>query len=202
MTQQEYRAQLTGEPFLLYELRTVAALLADGLSVSEASQRILSENLFQYKNSKSAPKRLRAALRRIDALSGEAVDLLAKGSSLEARLIAFYALLKTDRMLREFMAEVYREKRSIRSLRLEDSDVRSFFNGKAEQDATVRSWTPVTFAKLRQVYVRVLYEAGFLDDPRRRELTPPTLPGSVVRCLQSVGDTRYLPLLGLEGAES
>ena len=199
MTQnQEYKAQLTGEPFLFHEMRTVAALLVGGLSKDEASQKVLTENPFQYKNSKSAPKRLRAVLRRIDSIADDAKSLLADGSAEEARLIAFYSLLKTDRLLREFMSEVYRDKRKIRSLCLGDADLRSFFAAKMEQDETVRSWTPVTFAKLRQVYLRILYEAGFLNDPHHKELALPMLPGSVVLCLRSSGDEDFLPLLGME----
>ena len=51
--QSPYRAFITREPFLFYEMRTTARLLAEGMTEDEAIERITRENLFQYPTERS-----------------------------------------------------------------------------------------------------------------------------------------------------
>ena len=43
-----YKASITREPFLFYEMRTTAKLMVEGLSNDEIIERIVVDNLFQY----------------------------------------------------------------------------------------------------------------------------------------------------------
>lgn len=47
LDQSPYRASITREPFLFYEMRATAKLLDAGLSNECALERIISDNLFQ-----------------------------------------------------------------------------------------------------------------------------------------------------------
>ncbi len=51
-----YKASITREPFLFYEMRTTAKLMMDGLSDDEIVQRIVAENLFQYPTERSVKR--------------------------------------------------------------------------------------------------------------------------------------------------
>lgn len=48
-----YRAHITREAFLFFEMRITARLLCEGLSDMEATERIVNENLFQYPTEKT-----------------------------------------------------------------------------------------------------------------------------------------------------
>ena len=43
-----YKASITREQFMFYEMRTTAKLLMEGLSDKDVIDRIVAENLFQY----------------------------------------------------------------------------------------------------------------------------------------------------------
>ena len=66
--QSPYRAFITREPFLFYEMRTTARLLAEGMTEDEAIERITRENLFQYPTERSLRGMARACVRRLRTL--------------------------------------------------------------------------------------------------------------------------------------
>ena len=47
-----YKASLTREQFLFYEMRTTAKLVCEGLDDEQVIARVLSDNLFQYPTEK------------------------------------------------------------------------------------------------------------------------------------------------------
>ena len=66
-----YRASITREPFLFYEMRTTARLLADRVSDDEAVEQIVKENLFQYPTEKSIRRMARACVMRLRNMSDD-----------------------------------------------------------------------------------------------------------------------------------
>ncbi len=189
---QEYSANLTGEPFLYYELKQVAKLRLEGLNEKEIRAKINAENLFQYNTSKSNNKRITASLRRTSALDSIFLDLLVNGSLSTSKQIALIAIMKTNRLFYEFMMEVYREKAMAREVALENKDFRVFFTNKAEQDEKVASWKDYTINKLRQVYQRILFEAGLIRSLKSKEITPPIIETELANHLKELGEERYL----------
>ena len=68
-----YSAVLTREQFLFYETRTTAKLLSDGVSDSEAIERIYTENLYQYPTEKSVRKMAATCIRRLRGMNNDAL---------------------------------------------------------------------------------------------------------------------------------
>ena len=60
--QSPYRAFITREPFLFYEMRVTAKLLSQGASDEEALRQIMDENLFQYPTEKTIRRIARACM--------------------------------------------------------------------------------------------------------------------------------------------
>lgn len=54
----EYSARLTGQSFLMYEFKIIAKLRKEGFSDIEIREKVLEENLFQYKVKSSINRRL------------------------------------------------------------------------------------------------------------------------------------------------
>ncbi len=64
-----YKASLTREQFLFFEMRTLARLIYDkGLSENEAVQSIIENNLFQYPTSRSLSRNANTCLQRLHLL--------------------------------------------------------------------------------------------------------------------------------------
>lgn len=187
-----YSAVLTGEPFLYFEIKQVAKLKSEGLSEEEIKQKVAKENLFQYQTGKSVNKMLNAVVKRISVLDPYLVKLLANGPVETSKLVAVYAIMKTNLLFFEFMEEVYKEKISTQETKLENKDFNLFFLNKGEQSETVVQWHTCTLNKLRQVFTRILAEAGLISDIRKKELRRVVVEKELADHLIAIGEQRYL----------
>jgi hypothetical protein len=95
------------------------------------------------------------------------IEKIVNGDIETSKQIVIYSIMKTDRLFFEFMYEVFREKILLRDFTLQDKDFNLFFNRKKEQSERVASWDDYTFYKLKQVYIRILFEAGFIKDQKK-----------------------------------
>ena len=193
--EQDYSANLTGEPFLFLELKQVAKLTLLGLSPSEIQAKIQEENLFQYDTNKSITKIIRATLKRVAVLDSTLLNLLVQGSLQTSKLVALITIIKTNRLFLEFMEEVYWEKVRLREPALELKDFRIFFTNKGEQSPKVAAWQDYTLRKLSQVYAKILFEAGLLNTTIKKRLTPPLLEEELLKHLIKTGDQRIINVL-------
>lgn len=78
-----YRASITREPFLFYEMRATARLLYHNVTDQAAVEQIIRENLFQYPTEKSVRRMARACVIRLrnmhDDMEGVCLGLLSYG---------------------------------------------------------------------------------------------------------------------------
>ena len=66
-----YIASLTREPFLFYEMRSTAKLMAKGNSDDTIVKEIVEQNLFQYPTEKSITRMAKACIKRLHALEDD-----------------------------------------------------------------------------------------------------------------------------------
>jgi molybdenum cofactor biosynthesis enzyme MoaA len=188
----QYIANLTGEPFLYFELKQIAKLTLAGLSSVEIRAKTKDETLFQSATNKSMDKILSATLKRVAVLDDRLLNLLANGSLHTSKLVALIALMKTNRLFLEFIEEVYLEKVRLGEQELEPKDFRIFFNNKAEQSPKVAGWQESTIKKLSQVYSKILFEAGLINTTNKKKLTPPIIEEELLDHLKKIGDHRLI----------
>ncbi|EYE87600.1 hypothetical protein Q428_12405 [Fervidicella metallireducens AeB] len=118
------------------------------------------------------------------------------GSLQTSKQLAIYSILKIDRLFFEFMKEVYKEKLLLKDFIITDKDFNVFFRRKAEQSEQIAEWKDYTFYKLKQVYKRVLCEAGFIKNSKKEvEILPQIMEEEVVQHLKNIGDTPYLEVM-------
>ncbi|MFZ3131337.1 MAG: DUF1819 family protein [Desulfosporosinus sp.] len=188
----QYSSNLASTLYLYFELKQVAKLTMAGLSPKEIRVKIKEENLFQYATSKSIDKLLSATLKRVAVLDEIMLNLLVHGSLYTSKLIALITIIKTNRLFSEFIEEVYLEKVRLGEQALEPRDFRIFFNNKAEQNPRIAGWQESTLRKLSQVYSRILFEAGLINNTRKKKLTPPTMEQELLVHLRKMGDQRLI----------
>lgn len=68
-----YIASLTREPFLFYEMRSTAKLMAEGNSNDAIVKEIVEQNLFQYPTEKSITRMAKACIKRLHALEDDSL---------------------------------------------------------------------------------------------------------------------------------
>lgn len=162
-----YTASLTREPFLFFEMRTTARLMAEGLSDKEIIERICEENLFQYPTEKSIKNMAIACVKRLKGMEDDSlVAAIVSENTNVAKQICLYALMKQSRLVWEFMLTVIGEKYRLRDTSFGKIDLNTFFMRLQEQDDVVAGWSYSTITKLKQIIARVLVETEYLDDVR------------------------------------
>ena len=189
-----YNASLTREPFLFYEMRTAARLLATGISAAEAVEQIVQENLFQYPTEKLIKRMAMACVRRLEGMGDEGlIAAIAQQPMDVAKQICLYAMMKDSRLVWEFMVTVVGEKFRVKELSYGKMDVNAFFLRLQEQDDGVASWSDSTISKLKQILTRVLVENEYLDSITADHINPVWLHPILENAIRSNNDDVILP---------
>ena len=170
MVEKKYSANLTGAWFLFYEIKQVIKLMRQDLTEKEIKSKIIEENLFQHRKASSVSRVFPTVYRRANLLNEDLRELILEDNIKNGRLINLFAIMEEDLLFKEFMIEVIKEKYGSNNLFIEKKDVNSFFTQKAEQNKSFSKYKERTRSKLRQVYLRILIEAGVLKDLKTGEL--------------------------------
>lgn len=188
----EYSARMTGNQFLYPEFKVAVKLLQEGLNKKEATDKIINENLFEYRSFKAINKHIGAVWERANYLDDYLIEVLLTEPNEIGRLINFYAILKYDRLFLEFMEEVLIDKMFSRQMEVSKSDISNYFSIKAEQSETVANFKETTLKRLRLAYFEILSGAGYIGTNRdNAELTIPLGIYQITNHLEEIGDKRY-----------
>lgn len=188
-----YTSILKSRPFLYLELKKAAGLVLEGFSIQEVKEKSIEENIFALNTENRKSEIASTIANRLKVLDEFLMDKIANGSLQTSKQVALLSILKTDRLFFEFIKEVYNEKILFKDYQITDKDFNIFFSRKAEQSEQVASWTDYTISKLKQVYKRVLLEAGLTKNNKRDvEIIPQIMEEDVKNYLKSIGDTPYL----------
>ena len=192
----EYRSTIKSMPYLYIETKKAASLVLQGLNDFEIKDMSIKENIFQMKSEARKKEVASMILKRLKSLDEFLLNKLVNGDLDTSKQIVIYAIMKTDRLFFEFMSEVYRDKNILKEKYITDSDFNVYFQRKCEQSDTVAAWKEYTFYKLKQVFIRVLFEAGFIKNQKAdKEITIPIIDYDLAQHLKEIGDGIYLEVM-------
>lgn len=168
-----YNGGLTGEPFLFYEMRIVSKQHLEGKPIEDIIAYIKRDNLFQYPTERKIGKLARACHRRLMALGNKKlVDEMANAPVEVAKQINLYAMMRYNRLVREFMVDIVGEKYRQQDFSYTRKDIHVFFSRLQEQNDDVAAWSEQTITKLKQVLTKCLVETEMLDSVKDTALNP------------------------------
>ena len=156
----QYISSIKDMPFMFSEIRRTAQLLCEGKTGDEIVALSMQNNIYQLEREKrrrDVPLRM---LKRLSTLNTALVSVIARGSNKDARLVAFLALIKADRLFYEYMHEVYIDRYQTGKHEVTDKDFIDFIERKAQENDTVSKWTSNNLVRIRNTYKNVLCEAG------------------------------------------
>ncbi len=168
-----YNSSLTAEQFLFYEIRIVSKQYLEGKSIDEIIKNVKADNLFQYPTERKVSRIARACQRRIFALDNKnLIHELAYSSVNVAKQINLYAMMRSSRLVHEFMTDLIGEKYRQQDFSYTRKDINVFFSRLQEQNDNVATWSEQTVTKLKQVLTKCLVETEMLDSMKDTMLTP------------------------------
>ena len=190
----QYNGGLTAEQFLFYEIRIVAKQYLEGKSIDEIIEYIQRDNLFQYPTERKISKLARAWHKRLVALGNEKLIYELANAPVEvAKQINLYAMMRYNRLVREFMGGLIGEKYRQHDFSYNRKDINVFFSRLREQNDDIAAWSEQTIAKLKQVLTKCLIETEMLDSFRARALNPVFISAELESGIRENNDLTVLP---------
>ena len=194
---EDYSAKLTAEPFLYNETKIIAQYLLDWISPEELKRKNVEENLIKYKSSKSVVRVNSPIFRRLNVMDSEMLDEFVHTDIETSKYILLYTIMKTDRLVRDFVVEVYKDKLLMRKDYIEKFDIDNWYEEKCILSNTLRERTESTAAKLKQVIMKILQDSGLvIKEKNRFKIVRPLLKEKYISMLDKKGDMEYAKAIG------
>lgn len=169
----KYSGSLTREQFLFREARIIAKLIVEGKDDSTIMDEIYKDNLFQYPTEKMLKNIIGVCLNRVKSLDHMGlINELAYGPLELAKQINLYSIMRTNRLVRDFMINVVGSKLKNGDHSLSKLDINLFFIHIREQDENASTWTDSTVQKIKQVLIKFLVDLGYLNSIKEGILQP------------------------------
>lgn len=194
---EDYSAKLTAEPFLYNETKIIAQYLLNGISPEELKRKNIEENLIKYKSPKSIVRVNSPIFRRLNVMDSEMLDEFVHTDIETSKYILLYTIMKTDRLVRDFIIEVYKDKLLMRKDYIEKFDIDNWYEEKCILSNTLRERTESTAAKLKQVIMKILQDSGLvIKEKNRFKIVRPLLKEKYISMLDKKGDMEYAKAIG------
>ena len=114
-----------------------------------------------------------------------------------SKYILLYAIMKTDKLVRDFVIEVYKDKLYMRKDYIERFDIDNWYEEKCILSSTLRERTEATSAKLKQVIMKIMQDSGLvIKEKDRFKVVRPLLKEKFISMLDKNGDMEYAKAIG------
>ena len=114
-----------------------------------------------------------------------------------SKYILLYAIMKTDKLVRDFVVEVYKDKLYMRKEYIEKCDIDNQYKKKCILSRTLKERTESTAAKLKQVIMKILQDSGLvIKEKDRYRIIRPLLKEKFIAMLEKNGDIEYAKAMG------
>lgn len=192
----EYSAGLMSQSFWFHEFKRVVKLRKDGYDYEVIKKKCNEENLFGAAKEYRANRMAGYIITRVRTMDDALVDLFCEADFATQKLINLVTIMKTDRLMFEFLYEVYREKVILGEEYLDESSVNVFFTQKEIQSDLIASWKDSTKRHLRSCYLNFMTDANLLTvADKKKMITPPILDIALERYLISRGEDAIIKAL-------
>ena len=188
-----YSGAITAEQFLFHEIRIASKFYLDGTSVEDAIEEIKKNNLFQYPTERLVARMTRCCYKRLDALDDAQLRReLSAAPTAVANQINLYAIMRYNRVVRDFMVGVIGEKFRSLDFGFSRKDLNVFFSRLREQNDDIAGWSESTVNKIKQVLTKILVEVEILDSVRSERLNPVLICKELENGIRRNGDFEAL----------
>jgi hypothetical protein len=114
-----------------------------------------------------------------------------------SKYLLLYSCMKTDRLISDFVTEVYKDKLILKKEYIERIEIENWFEEKCILSETLRNKSQTTMYKLKQVLMLILVESGIVEKEKERfKIIRPLLRDRFITLLDVVGDIDYANAIG------
>ena len=194
---EEYKASLTGEPFLYNETKIIGKFLLEGEDSLELRKRNVEENLIQYKQPKSISRVNSAIFKRLNILDNKQLYFFVNEELQQSKYMLVYSIMKTDNIVKDFIREVYYDKLLMNDSTIQQYEVEKWFNNKCNISEFLNSRSDSTKYKLKQVLMQIMNASGLVKREKNIfYINRPLLSDEFIKILSDVGDYEFAKTIG------
>lgn len=194
---ENYSTKLTAEPFLYVETKIIGRYLLNGEDKRELKKRNIEENLIKHKKVGSIKRVNSPIFRRLDVMDKEMLEEFVCSDIETSKHILLYTIMKTDKLVRDFIIEVYKDKLYMKKEYIEKFDIDNWYEEKCILSSTLREKTEATTAKLKQVIMKIMQDSGLvIKEKERFKIVRPLLKAKFISMLDKNGDMEYAKAIG------
>lgn len=162
MKADSYSMSFTTGSLFRQESVQVAALFLEYQDWNKVRDRVLSENLLQFRTMNTLKRVCREIFSRLKTLSPDELTLLVHSATQEQGYLLWLAICRRYKFIEDFAIEILRERYLTLKKDLPYEEFDAFFNKKSDWHERLNTIKPATKAKLRQTLFKMLREADLL----------------------------------------
>lgn len=198
VTELKYSSQIKDMGLLSKEMKIACQEYKNTNDLGAIIQNSISNNIFMVNTERRRKELAYKIVARMAALDNFLLYAIANEPYNISALLSLYALMKTDRLVFEFMNEVIKDKIELMNYRLTDIELNQFMLCKAQQSDIIAKWKDQNKAKVKNSLRKVLIDAGVLRDLGSVYIImPPILNKNIKDHIIEIGDKKYLEALGV-----
>lgn len=195
---EDYSTKLTAEPFLYNETKIIGEYLLNGENVQELKRKNIEENLIKHKKQGSVKRTNAPIFRRLGIMNNEILENFVYSDVETSKYLLVYAIMKTDKLVRDFIIEVYKEKIIMRNEYIEKYDIDRWYEIKKESSISLKNKSDITNNKAKQVIMKILQDSGMVvkESNNRFRIIKPLLNDKFMYLLEENDDIEYAKAIG------
>ncbi len=190
MLNDKYSARIVKSPTFFRETFEVGVLKSQGYTNEELRMKLLDENPLKITPARRNKEISSAVLVRVEALTQDQLEVLKNGSLSDKKYMTMVSIMKTERLIRELLNEVYVDKLNMGQKMIDDGDINVFFRRRAEEHEEVAKFQDVTIKKLKQVIKKILKELELVKVVgKSMEILPPIASKQFLEAIEHEDDS-------------
>lgn len=194
---EDYTAKLTGEPFLYVETKVIAEYMLQGYTAEELRKKNIEENLIKHKKVGSIERTNAPIFRRLAVLNNDMLNEFVNGDIETSKYILLYAVMKTEKLVKDFIYDVYRDKLNMRLTTIDKYDISTWYEEKKATSNFLQQRSESTSEKLKQVIMKIMQDSGLVKKEKDKfTIIRPLLSEKYIALLNSCGDYDYAKAIG------
>lgn len=188
--QLKYSLAFTAASLRLNEMVLAAKAIIEH-SITDYSE--LTEDHVDFNTAKAETSRrsFREIRNRLIQLTPKQIEMLANGSLIQQKQIAFLAVCKHYQFIKDFVVEVLWDKTMVFNYQINESDFNSFINRKIPLQPELETFSESTLKKAKQVLFLILEQAGIINNTKDKTIQAQLLQPSVMKII-AADDPQYL----------
>ena len=154
----QYTSTIRDFPLMFLEMKRTASLLIEGKTADEILSLSVNENIYQLDKEKRRRSMPHKMTKRLATLKAPLLQVIVSGTIDEGKLAAFLAIMKAERLVFEYMIDIYANKADFDEIT--DLDFMQFADRLAANSDVVAKWKSDTLKEINTRMKSILCDAG------------------------------------------